>query len=359
MDALEPFRADEGSVRSGSSGNARSQGTWSEGQVRIDVHPGGVPAFLYPLDQRLARDVDAFIRWFSAHKADLDHLAARHGALLFRGFPLKGTEDFQRSINHYPTNDMTYIGGVAPRGQIAERVFESTRAPKEWNLVLHQEMAYLPRFPRMIAFFSKKAAWAGGETILADFRDLESRLPRRLWDQVKARGVRYERNFRAPEDIQPWRAILHKTWMDAFGTDDPTAAEAACRSVGLQPVWQDDGSLSTFYTSPGFMEHPLTGETVWFNHIASQTLNHRTLGRQWAEYRDHYGDHLKGPFNPTYGDGEPFDPEDLEALYLVLDSLIQACRWQEGDLLLVDNILTAHGRSPYEGEREVQVALLG
>jgi alpha-ketoglutarate-dependent taurine dioxygenase len=359
MDALEQRRADSGSAVSGLSGGSSGQGTWSDGQIRIDVRPGGVPAFLYPLDPRLAQDFDIFVDWFSARKADLDILAAKHGALLFRGFPLKGTEDFQRSIQHYPTNDMTYIGGVAPRGQLAERVFESTRAPKEWNLILHQEMAYLPRFPRMVAFFSKTAAWAGGETILADFRDLESRLPRRLWDQVKARGVCYERNFRASEDVQPWRAILHKTWTEAFGTDDPARAEEACRSVGLEPVWQDDGSLSTFYTSRGFMEHPLTGQTVWFNHIASQTMNQRTLGPQWADYANHYGDHLKGPFNPTYGDGQPFDPEDLEALYRVLDSLIQACRWQAGDLLLVDNILTAHGRNPYEGQREVQVALLG
>ncbi len=31
--------------------------------------------------------------------------------------------------------------------------------------------------------------------------------------------------------------------------------------------------------------------------------------------------------------------------------------WQSGDLLLVDNIRTAHSREPYEGPREVLVAL--
>lgn len=353
MDGLRSPPIDVGELPS------RGRGALHDERVRIDVHPGGVPAFIYPRDPRLARDRDAFVAWFGEMKGEFDQLAAVHGALLFRGFPLKDTADFQNAVDHYPTNDMTYVGGVAPRGQIAARVFESTRALKEWTLVLHQEMAYLPRFPRMIAFFSKKAAWAGGETILADFRELEARLPKRLWDQVKARGVRYERNFRAPTDIEPWRAILHKTWVDAFSTDDPSSAEEACRSVGLEPVWQDDGSLSTYYVSPGFIDHPLTGETVWFNHIASQTMNARTLGPQWDVYRAHYDEHVRQPFRPTYGDGGAFDPEDLEALYLVLDSLIQAYRWRDGDLLLVDNILTAHGRNPYEGEREVQVALLG
>ena len=32
-------------------------------------------------------------------------------------------------------------------------------------------------------------------------------------------------------------------------------------------------------------------------------------------------------------------------------------RWQAGDLMLVDNVRTAHGREPFEGPREVLVAM--
>jgi len=336
-----------------------AQAILDDDRIRIDIHPGGVPAFIRPRDERLGRDLDVFVAWFAARKEDLDRLAAVHGALLFRGFPLRDTAAFQRAVDHYPTNDINYMGGVAPRGQLAPRIFESTRAPKAWDLVVHQEMAYLPLFPRMVAFFSRKSAWAGGETVVADFRELERRLPRRLWDAVKTRGVRYERNFRAPGPAEPWREILHKTWPAAFETEDPQAAEAACRSVGLEPVWCADGSLSTYYTAPGFIKHPLTGETVWFNQIASQVMNKRTLGAQWEAYHAHYGETLTGPFRPTYGDGGPIATEDMNELYIVLDSLIQAFRWEDGDLMLIDNIVTAHGRNPYEGERDLQVALLG
>jgi hypothetical protein len=38
----------------------------------------------------------------------------------------------------------------------------------------------------MVALLGNKSAGAGGETILADFRDLELRLPPKMWDQVKA-----------------------------------------------------------------------------------------------------------------------------------------------------------------------------
>jgi alpha-ketoglutarate-dependent taurine dioxygenase len=324
-------------------------------RVVVNAHPGGVPLFVRPRDTRLAEDMDEFRDWFGARKAVFDRLASVHGALFFRGFPLRQTADFQQVIQPYPTNELTYIAGGTPRGEIAERVFESTQAPKQFSLRLHQEMSYLPRFPRMVAFFCRKSAWAGGETPLADCRQLERRLPRRLWDGVKARGVRYERNYRAPG-----LADGQKTWTTAFETDDAGEAEAVCRSMGLEPVWRDDGSLSTFFSTPGFTEHPLTGETVWFNQIGPQNLTRRGLGEE--RWRALVADRAPGSYprsNATYGDGGEIDEEDLDAVFTAFEDLAITIRWQDGDLMLIDNIMTAHGRNPYEGERDIQVALLG
>jgi alpha-ketoglutarate-dependent taurine dioxygenase len=333
--------------------------SWTDGVVRIDVHPGGVPALIRPDDPALAGDAEAFIDWFRANKEPLDRLAATHGALKFRGFALATSDHFARAIDHYPTNDLNYIGGATPRGQIAARIYESTAAPKQLDLCLHQEMAYLPKFPRMIAFFSVTSAWAGGETLLADFRELGRRIPRRFWDEVAARGVRYERNFRAPGEMDPTLGVMHKTWPDTFATHDPAEAERACRSVGLDPVWRDDGSLSTLYTARGFIEHPLTGDTIWFNHIASQMMNRQMLGPFFELFHAHYGDGRPRAYHTTYGDGGAIDPADVENLYVVFECITQSFRWHDGDLLLIDNIMTAHGRNAYEGERDLQVALLG
>jgi len=63
------------------------------------------------------------------------------------------------------------------------------------------------------------------------------------------------------------------------------------------------------------------------------------------------------PFNTRYGDGEPIG-EDVIALINTVYEQNTVCEpWHEGDLMLVDNIRTAHSREAYEGPREVVVAM--
>jgi alkylated DNA repair dioxygenase AlkB len=308
-------------------------------------------------DPQLANSLDEFVAWFAARKDLFDRVAARHGALIFRGMALQHTADFQRAIAHYPASITSYAGGGAPRDQLSERVFEATKARKEYQLILHQEMAYLAKFPRMISFFCQTAPAAGGETTLADFRLLKECLPPRLWNTVEAKGVRYLRNFRDPSrPTGELHALMHKSWTAGFNTPDPAEAEATARAMGLEAEWMDDGSLQTSVVLSGFTDHPLTGERHWFNHIGSQNQNRKVLGpERWAAVHE-----SKYMYNTVvYGDGSPIEPEDLQALYDCFDALTVAIPWQVGDMMLIDNIVTAHGRYPYEGERDVQVALLG
>ena len=63
------------------------------------------------------------------------------------------------------------------------------------------------------------------------------------------------------------------------------------------------------------------------------------------------------PNNTYYGDSSQIEPQ-------VLDHLRQAYRqemitfpWQEGDILMLDNMLVAHGRGAYLGPRKVLVGM--
>ena len=103
------------------------------------------------------------------------------------------------------------------------------------------------------------------------------------------------------------------------------------------------------------MAHPLTGRWCWFNQIAF--LNEWTLAPELREYLvDVYGsDGL--PFSTSFGNGDPIGPDVIQVINEVYDANTLREAWQAGDLLLVDNLRTAHGREPFGSPREVVVAL--
>ena len=63
------------------------------------------------------------------------------------------------------------------------------------------------------------------------------------------------------------------------------------------------------------------------------------------------------PFNTRYGDGTPIGEDVVQLLNAVYEAHTVREPWQNGDLMLVDNIRTAHSREAYEGPREVVVAM--
>ena len=63
------------------------------------------------------------------------------------------------------------------------------------------------------------------------------------------------------------------------------------------------------------------------------------------------------PTNTYYGDGSRIEPEVLEELREAYRQETIAFPWQAGDVMVLDNILTAHGRGPYSGPRKILVTM--
>ncbi|WP_051683809.1 TauD/TfdA family dioxygenase [Blastococcus sp. URHD0036] len=318
----------------------------------------GLPLFIEPAGERVT-SLEGTLAWFGDHREQLDTLVTEIGAVVLRGFPIDTTPAFGALVEGYDSDEHGYVVGAAPRAQVEGRVFEATKAPAPLRIGLHQEMAYLPHFPAKLAFYCLRPSETGGETIIGDMRRFTDLVPPRFRDAVKERGVQYRRNFRSPD----WSSgdanldLMHKPWPDAFGTADPRAAEAACLNMGLQYEWVD-GSLTVLYNAPGFLEHPVTGQEVWFNQIATMSNSVEYNGAERLALTQRlYGDR-PWPLDTRFGDGAPIPPSDVSSLYPALDEVTVAFPWQHGDVMLLDNLNTAHGRNPFTGERDVQVSLL-
>ena len=71
---------------------------------------------------------------------------------------------------------------------------------------------------------------------------------------------------------------------------------------------------------------------------------------------DVYGDEGL-PFNTRFGDDTPIGEDVVQLLNSTYEEHTRREPWQAGDLMLVDNIRTAHSREPYGGERQVLVGM--
>ncbi len=189
------------------------------------------------------------------------------------------------------------------------------------------------------------APTAGGATGVADSPAVLDALP--------ADAGRRGSSARAGCSPAPTTTRSGRPFAEAFGTDDRAAVERYCRANAIEFEWQPDGGLRTRQRRSAVVRHPVTGRRCWFNQIAF--LNEWTLDPEVREYLvDVYGaDGL--PFNTRFGNGDPIGEDVVELLNEVYEAHTAREPWQAGDLLLVDNIRTAHSREPYEGPREVLV----
>lgn len=63
------------------------------------------------------------------------------------------------------------------------------------------------------------------------------------------------------------------------------------------------------------------------------------------------------PRNVYYGDGTPIQEEVVAEIGEVYRQTAVRFPWREGDILMVDNMLVAHGRQPFVGTRKIVVAM--
>ncbi len=283
--------------------------------------------------------------WVRVNKDALRESAAEHGALLVRGLALSDAALAGAALRAF--------GGLVPETETfaARRpyggdVYSSTPWPPNVAMCQHHELSYLREPPRFLLFVCVAPSSAGGATPLADASAVLRALPASLVETFEREGWLLTRNYN--EEIGASIA-------DAFGTDDRRAVEDYCRDHAIEFAWRDGGALRTRQRRSAVLRHPSTGRRCWFNQAAF--LNQWTMAPELREYMvDVYGEDGL-PFNTSLGNGDPIDAAVVETIQHAYEANTVREPWRAGDLLVVDNLGTSHGRDPFEGPREVLVAL--
>ncbi|WP_328878212.1 TauD/TfdA family dioxygenase [Streptomyces sp. NBC_00299] len=305
----------------------------------VDLQPGKPPIL------RADSTGDA-ASWAAEHRDAVRAVVAEHGSVLVRGLRPADQAGTAAVFRRLAAGLMTEKEAFASRRTYADGVYSSSKWPPHQPMCMHHELSYTLEFPGLMLFACLSAPDAGGATALADAPTVLGALPTDLVERFLREGWLLTRNYN--EEIGA-------SLTDAFGSEDRGAVESYCRAAAIEFEWQPDGGLRTWQRRSAVVRHPVTGRRCWFNQIAF--LNEWTLAPEIREYLvDIYGaDGL--PFNTRYGNGAPIGEDTVQLLNDVYQSHTVREPWQAGDLMLVDNIRTAHSREPYEGPREVLVAM--
>ena len=302
-----------------------------EGRLPLVIQPAGA-------------DVD-LAGWAESHKDLVESELARHGAILFRGFGIETPPVFERFAAAV-CSELFNENGEHPRESVSGNVYTPVFYPAEKQLLWHNENSFNHRWPAKILFCCVQPAEQGGETPIVDSRRVFEGVDPEVRAAFLEKGILYVRNYGEGVGLD---------WQTVFRTNDRAKVEEQCRADRMEFEWKDGNRLKTMARRPAVIAHPRTGEMSWFNqaqHWHVSCLDEATRESVRSLFAE---DDL--PRNCYYGDGTPI-PDSVMAHILEVYRRLESCSpWRKGDVMLVDNVLAAHGRNEYVGRRKLLVAL--
>ncbi|MDJ0941566.1 MAG: TauD/TfdA family dioxygenase [Woeseiaceae bacterium] len=304
-------------------------------------HPEPFP-LVYGLKTEGASMADV-TAWIGAEAPRLIDELSAHGAILFRGFPVDGADDFDTFIRAFGLDSFTYEESFsnAVRVNRTELVFTANEAPPDVSIFLHHEMAQTPLFPSRLFFCCEKAPDADGETPICRsdvlLRQLEEAASGFV-DDCERLGVRYSNSMPAVADAESGQG---RPWRDTLSVSTKEEAEDRLRELGYSFEWLDNDELRATTPKLPAVRTLVDGRKVFFNQLIAAF-------RGWKDTDK----------SIRFGDDTPIPAESMQIAIDLADKLSFDIAWQAGDVALIDNFLVMHGRRPFSGTRRVLASLV-
>lgn len=326
------------------------------------INSNSLPLVIEPEDRNIS--LSSFLSLLKEQNSEIKKDLLKHGGILFRNFPLRNAQDFLEVIYALNTGKfIDYVGGDSPRTKILEGIYTSTEAPPSIKIPLHNELSYAKNYPSHIYFFCETAPINKGETIIADARAVYRSMDEKVRQRFIDKNLKYFSHYYNSSPFMKFfykHFKAHKSWTNVFETSDPSEVEKKCRDNDLSFEWNHKDWIEISQIRPATITHPKTGEPVWFNQAHIFDFTPRLCGFwYYLAVKLLYCRRYMRLHEVYFADGTPIPRDDLYHILDVLDANTIFFPWHTGDLLLLDNILTMHGRNTFKGKRRVLTAMTG
>ena len=289
----------------------------------------------------------ALCDWLSSSGTFLRKALSQQGALFLRGFDVSSINSFEAACAAMGPDLKPYLGGDSVRHSVHGNTYTSTELPSDTEIHIHNELSYSGWWPSRIQFWCQLPAGHGGQTTIADARAMYAAIDWEVRARFETLGVNYIRCYHNEVGVG-------RSWQETFETDNQAPVEQFCDDHNMRCEWTAWG-LRTETLGPGVLTHSQSGEKVWFNQADQFHAAFNTPWKNAVDAAQFDADSL--PFHATYGDGSSIATDELEEVRRAGRQCEVLFDWHAGDVLVLDNLLTMHGRKPFEGERRVLVSM--
>ena len=289
-------------------------------------------------------DLDA-VAWATSQRDFIEQHLRKHAGILFRNFGLTTPQEFEAFAEAIQPGLYGNYGDL-PKKEGGRNTYRSTPYPERQMILYHNESSHLERWPRKQLFFCEFPSSVGGATPIVDCREMLRQLPADVVEEFERKGLLYVRTFTRNLDV---------SWRDFFKTDSKEEVETRLEEAGIEWQWLGDDELQTRTRCPAVVTHPVTGDRVFFNQVQlhhvsclEPDVKEDLLGMVGQE---------RLPRNVYFGDGSVISDEMMKVVGEAYEACAVRFDWRRGDVVMVDNMLAAHARDPYEGPRKIVVAM--
>ena len=292
--------------------------------------------------------LDGLTKYLINHKPEIFLKIHEVGALLFRGFDLDSSDNFENIVKILTPSLSNYIGGDSPRTRINNNIYTSTEYPANETISMHHEKSFSNNHPKFVYFFCETAPIIGGETPILDSRKLYNTLDKNIVDKFATKKLKYVMNLHGGNNIG-------KSWQEVFETEDKDLLHKILSDLNLNYFWKPNGKLRIEEVVNPVIQHYITQEWIFFSQADQwhpSNLSHNVfLAMHSIMHSDDFY------HNCYFADGSEIEEKDLSSIREAVLKEIVTFEWKRGDLLMLDNIISMHGRRPFLGSRKILVAM--